>query len=255
MFSFDFDCPLRGPMTNAPYLLQLSRYGVLSASGLAGQASACCGSACFFKGDEEYFKRSNAGIQLLISDKIMRDLKSTEDYTYVIVSTSHGIIHVKLNVGGNERGDDDWIPKSPVYPGETHPDFFSVSNQSIYHEFGTLTKEIKKQITNHKICSIYLASQPVMSQGAAAVYIAKNPAIDREWLKDPFKKTAELFDPGDILVFITTTSASQGELLAHQLAALGDYTYLYESDYVYNGNYLRHEDGTPRLKLHIIEKG
>lgn len=255
MFSFDFDCPIRGPMKNAPYMLQLSQYGTLSASGLAGQVSGCCGSFCFFKGDEEYFKRTNKGVQLLISDKIMHDLESTSDYTYVIVPTSHGIIHVKLNVGGYDSGDDDWLPKSDVYRTEMSEDFYNVATQTIYRSLGTLTKEIKKKESNHKICAIYLSSQPTMFQQTADYYTKTNPEIDKEWLRNPFKKTAELFDPGDILVFITTTSASQGVLLASQLLALGNYTYLYESDYVYNGNYLRDEDGEPRLKLHIIEKG
>lgn len=255
MFSFDFNCPIRGYMEDAPYMLQLSQYGTLSASGLAGQVSGCCGSFCFFKGDEKYFKRANKGIQLLISDKIMHDLESTSDYTYVIVPTSHGIIHVKLNVGGNDSGDDDWLPKSRAYPSEMSEDFYNVASQTIYRSLGTLTKEIKKKKSNHKICAIYLSSQPVMLQETVNYYAHGNPEVDKEWLQNPFKKTAELFDPGDILVFITTTSASQLRLMTDQLDALGNYTYLYESDYVYNGNYLRDEDGEPRLKLHIIEKG
>lgn len=256
MFSFDLtNCPLRGSVKNAPYLLNEGNYGILSAVGMFGQFAGCCGSAAFFKGDEEYFKKSNIGIQVLITDQVQQYLENTEDYTYVIVPTAHGIIHVKLNVGGYDRGDTDWIPKHPEYPDELDNDFCLCTGRTIYLSFGTTTKAKKDQLTNHRICAIHLDSQGKMLDRQREYYRSNYPNIDMEWVDNAAKKTAELFDAGDILMFITTPTEKQNALLQNQLEYLGEYKYLYESDYVYNGNYLRDADGTPRLKLHIVEKG
>lgn len=245
------------------FLLTSSHHGAFNAVTSGGTLASCCGSAVFFDGDEDKYKKLNMGIQILVSDKeVLFD--NTEEAEYNSLQTEHGFINMKFNVGGKNKGDDSWIPRWG-YPGDrdekeipySERDYSADYVNSLY-KMGAVSRyaeDFNRERFPRRIFAVYLHGMDgFMTKEQVRRHYGNHLTEDQcKWHMDAKEKTLALFETGDILLFLRSIDIGQLSRW-NNLLKLGGMKQLFESATVWNSNYPKDLGYLPRLTLNIMEK-